>query len=188
MRKLSPAAKTAVGGMLAAISVVIMIPTAIDLFVYALPAIASMLILVCVIELGKKWSLCVYAAASIISFIIIPNKEAVVMYAAFFGYYPIVKSIFESKLPKAVEYILKFVVFNAAVVVSFLILVKLFGIPFNELMGIENEKTFFGKYAAPILLAFGNVAFILFDFCLSLEATVYLRTWQKKIRKMFKFK
>ena len=46
---MSVASKTAVGGMAAALSVVILIPTALDIFVYALPAFAGMITLFCVI-------------------------------------------------------------------------------------------------------------------------------------------
>ena len=76
---MSQSAKTAIGSMVTALSVVIMIPTALDIFCYALPAIAGMLILFCVIEIGKNWAFGVFAATSIISLILVPNKEAAVL-------------------------------------------------------------------------------------------------------------
>lgn len=184
---MSKAAKTAMGGMMVALSVVILIPTALEIFVYALPAFAGMITMLCVIELDKKWAFGVYAATSIISLLVVPNKEAAVMYVAFFGYYPIVKSVFESKLPKVLEYILKFLVFNISVIIAYAALVKVFGMPFNELMGIE-EGSSWGNFAVPVLLALGNLVFITFDVCLTRVVTVYLKVWQKKFHKMFKFK
>ena len=65
MKELSQASKTAIGGMAVALSVVLMLPTAFEIFVYALPAIAGMLTLFCVIELGKSWAAGVYAAVEL---------------------------------------------------------------------------------------------------------------------------
>ncbi len=187
MKAMSNTAKTAVGGMMVALSVIILLPTMFTSLVYALPAFAGMITMFCVVELGKKWAFGVYAAAAIISLLVIPNKEAVVMYVAFFGYYPIIKAILESKMPRVVEYILKFAVFNAAVVIAYILLIKVFAMPFNELMGIDDEGSFFARFAIPIMLAMGNVVFIVFDFCLTRLVTLYLRVWQKKFHKLFRF-
>lgn len=186
MKNLSSAAKTALGGIMAALTVILLVPTAFETLVYAMPALASMLIMICVVELGVKWSLGVYAAASIICFIVIPNKEAVMMYAAFFGYYPIVKAATEKRLPRIAEYIVKFAVFNFSMVAATFLLVKLFGMPFDELMGISNDGSFFSKYAVPILLLMGNIVFIVLDFCLTRFITVYLQNWQKRFHKLFR--
>ncbi len=188
VKNMSQSAKTAMGGMITALSVVLMVPTALEVFVYALPAFAGMLIMFSIVELDKKWAAGIYAAVSLISLFIVPNKEAAVLYASFFGYYPILKAIFESRLPKWLEYILKFTVFNISMIASYLVLVKVLGMPFDELMGIEGEKKFFAKYAVPVMLGMGNVAFIIYDIATTRIITVYLMVWQKKFRKMFPFK
>ncbi len=184
---MSQSAKTAIGGMVTALSVVIMLPTALDIFCYALPAIASMLILMCIIELNKKWAFGIFVATSVISLLVVPNKEAVVMYVCFFGYYPILKAIFESKLPRVAEYILKFAVFNVSVIVAAFIVVKVLGVPLDEFLDVGNSE-FLKKYAVVFMLAMGNVAFIMLDICMSRMVKVYLLVWQKKFRKMFPFK
>ena len=184
---LSTAAKTAIGGMSVALSVIILLPTALEIFVYALPAMAGMLTMFCVIELGKTWAFGVYFASSAIGLLLVPNKEAVVMYVAFFGYYPIIKAILESKLPRVPEYIIKFAVFNVSVLIAYVLLIKVFGMPFDEVMGIGDNATW-SKFAVPIMLALGNIVFIVYDLALTRIATVYIRIWQKKFRKMFRFK
>lgn len=184
---LSTAAKTAIGGMVVALSVVILLPTAFEILVYALPAMAGMLTMVCVIELGKSWSLGVYFATSTIGLLLVPNKEAVVMYVAFFGYYPIVKALLESKLPKLPEYIIKFAVFNASVLLAYILLIKVFGMPFDEVMGISDNASW-SRLAVPIMLGMGNVVFIVFDLALTRVATAYLAVWQRRFKKMFRFK
>ncbi len=187
MQKMSQASKTAIGGMVVALSVVLMLPTAFEVLVYALPAIAGMLTLFCVIELGKSWAFGVYAASSAIGLLLIPNKEAVVLYVAFFGYYAIVKAIFESKLPRAAEYVCKFLVFNLSVVAAYALLVKAFGMPLDQVLGIEEDVAW-SKYAVPIFLGMGNLVFILYDFCLTRIATAYIKVLQKKLHKLFRFK
>ncbi len=185
---MSQSGKTALGSMITALSVVILMPTALEIFVYALPAFAGMLIMFSVVELNKKWAFGIYAAVSMLSLLLVPNKEAAILYAAFFGYYPILKAILESRLPKVPEYILKFAVFNLSMIVSYAVLIKVMGIPFDELMGIEGETGFFAKYMFPIMLGLGNVAFILFDIAITRIITAYLHIWQKRFRKLFPFK
>ena len=185
---MSQSAKTAIGGMITALSVVILMPTALDLFVYALPALAGMLTMFSVVELDKKWSTGVYTAVSLISLLLVPNKEAAVLYVAFFGYYPILKAILESKLPKAPEYIVKFLVFNISVIAAYAVLIKILGMPFDELMGLTEDSGLLTKYAAPVMLILGNIVFITYDIALTRIVTAYLRVWQKKFRKLFPFK
>ncbi|MBQ7118034.1 MAG: hypothetical protein IJN88_07470 [Clostridia bacterium] len=185
---MSQSGKTAVGGMITALSVVILMPTALEIFVYALPAMAGMLVMFSVIELDKKWAFGIYAAVSILSLMLVPNKEAAVLYTAFFGYYPILKAVLESRLPKVPEYILKFAVFNVSMLASYAVLIKVLGMPFDELMGLEGETGFLAEYMLPVVLILGNITFAFFDIALTRIVTTYLRVWQKKFRKLFPFK
>lgn len=187
MKPMSQASKTAIGGMAVALSVVLLIPTALDIFVYALPAIAGFLTLFCVIELGKSWAFGVYFATALLSLLLVPNKEAAVMYTAFFGYYAIVKALLESKMPRPVEYLLKFLVFNMSVVLAYLELIYLFGMPLDDVLGIDGD-VWWSKYALPVMLILGNVVFLAFDFALTRMAMVYLKVLQPKLHKLFRFK
>ena len=173
--------------MITALSVVILIPSAVQVFVYTLPAMAGMLTMFAVVEIDKKWAIGSYVATSLIGLLFVANKEAVVYYVAFFGYYPVVKALLESKMPRVAEYILKFLVFNVSIVISGVVLVKIFGMPYNDLLGIDGESAFFTKYALPIMLGMGNVVFILYDVALTRLLTAYVLVWQKRFRKLFKF-
>lgn len=186
---MSQSAKTAIGGMTAALSVVLMLPTVMGLWTYALPAFAGILIMFTIVELDKKWATGIFTAVSLLSLILLPNKEAAVFYLCFFGNYPIIKCLLEgAKMPRVPEYIIKFVVFNAEVLLAGFIMVKVFGMPMAELLGIEGETASWAQYALPITLAVGNVTFILFDRLLTMTVTIYLLKWQKRFRKMFPFK
>lgn len=186
---MSQSAKTAIGGMTAALSVVLMLPTVMGLWTYALPAFAGILIMFAIIELDKKWALGIYVAVSILSLILLPNKEAAVFYACFFGHYPILKAIIESKqIPRVVEWIIKIVIFNVSVLAAAFIMLKVFGMPLSELLGTEGETAWWVEYAVPITLIIGNITFIAFDYLLTTAVVIYLNKWQKRFRKMFPFK
>lgn len=180
---MSTASKTAIGGMATALSVVSLIPTALEIFVYALPAFAGMITLFCVIELNKKWAFGVFAAASLLSVILVPNKEAAVLYIAFFGYYPIIKSILEKLRVRIAEYLLKLLIFNTSVVLSYILLVFVFNISVESLFGENLTVIMYIGFAALM-----NVMFIVYDFCLTRMYTVYITVWQRKFHKLFRFK
>lgn len=186
---MSQSAKTAIGGMTAALSVVLMLPTVMGLWTYALPAFAGMLVMFTIVELDKKWATGIFVAVSLLSLILLPNKEAAVFYLCFFGNYPIIKCLLEgAKMPRTAEYIIKIVVFNAEILLAGFIMVKVFGMPMAELLGTEGETAAWVQYALPITLAVGNATFILFDRLLTMAVTIYLLKWQKRFRKMFPFK
>ena len=110
--------KCALGGLVAALSLVMMISVAIIPFLtYALPAAAGMLIVFMVVETDKKWAFGVYCTVAILGMLLVPDKEVAVMYLAFFGYYPIIKAAFESKLNNVIGWILKVAAFVATMVI-----------------------------------------------------------------------
>ncbi len=175
--------------MATALSVVILMPSVIGVLCYALPVIASLLILFTVIELDKKWAFGCYAATSVLSLVLIANKEAVIYYVAFFGYYPIVKALLEgSRMPRAVEYLLKFLIFNVTMVIAVVVLAEVFGMPYDELIGADSSYPLLAKYAAPIMLGLGNIAFIGLDIMLTKYVLIYTRIWQKKFHRLFPFR
>lgn len=173
-------AKTAIGGISAALSIVLMFLTSvIPSMTYALPAAAGILLTVIVIEIDKKWAFGVFAAVGLLSILLIADKEAAVMYIMFFGYYPILKAILEEKLPKVVSWVLKFLVFNVSMVAAFLITVYVFNIPFDEM-----EK--YGIKTAFFLLGLGNIVFLIYDYALSNLVKLYMLKWRRAFHKIFK--
>lgn len=111
--------------------------------------------------------------------LVVADKEAAMMYAAFFGYYPVIKSFLESKLPRVFEWIVKFLIFNAAMVLAYLVIIFVFGMPLDEM-----EE--FGRYAVPILLGMGNVVFFVYDIALTRVIGAYLHRWRKSFHRLFK--
>lgn len=146
---------------------------------YALPAAAGALILLLVVELGPPWALGVYLAAGTLSVLLLPNKIVALLYAMFFGYYPILKTVLERRLPAALAWVLKFLAFNAAAISAYYLVTELFS------LDLSDFSPAFAKYAEAIMLVLGNAAFFLYDFMiLSTFALLYRRRWQKRLRKL----
>lgn len=124
---LKQSGKVALGGIMGALSLMIMFLTAFPYMTYALPAIAGAVLIPVVIELGSKWAWMVYACVSFLSLLIAPSLEAKVMFIAFFGYYPIVKALLERQKNRVLEWVLKYLVFNVAVVSAYLLSLRFSG-------------------------------------------------------------
>ena len=80
-------------------------------------AAASLFVVVEVIEAGIKGGLLVFAGSTLLGFLIVPDKTSVILYALFFGYYPIVKSLAERIENVFLRWAVKLVVMNAALAV-----------------------------------------------------------------------
>ena len=165
--------KVALCGTISSVSVVLMFMTGLFPFLtYTLPAVSGALLSILVIEINKKWATGAYVAISLLSILIVAD-------VAFFGYYPIIKEVIERKLSKFFEWIVKLLLFNFTAVAAYAIIIYVFGIPFDEL-----EE--YGKYSALILLAMGNVIFLLYDYCMTSLITLYYKKWQKRFHSLFK--
>lgn len=172
--------KVALCGIISSVSVVLMFMTGLVPFLtYTLPAVSGALLAIIVIEINKKWATGAYIAISLLSLLIVANKEAAMFFVAFFGYYPIIKEVIENKLPKILEWVVKLLLFNVAAVAAYAVIIYVFGIPFDEL-----EE--YGKYSVLILLAMGNVIFVLYDYCMTSLITLYYQRWQKSFHNLFK--
>ncbi len=143
---------------------------------YAFPAVAGLVATVIVIEVGVKWAFAAYFVATALSFILGLN-EAVLLYAMFFGYYPIIKSGIEKIKIRVFEYIIKLAVFNIAMIAAYAILIPIFGL---EALGFENMVFVW------IMLGLGNIVFILYDIGLTRIVTMYFAKYHKQVAKLIK--
>lgn len=169
---------TAISGLMTALSVVLMmLTTLIPVFMYVIPIVTGLLVLFIADVSNKKWGAGVYFSTAFLSVFLITDKEAALTYALFFGYYPLIKDVIE-KLPQLISWFLKLFIFNLAAVGIGVISFYVFGVSGDE----YNE---FGKYTIPILLIMANVAFILYDFCLTKNRFLLTRI-SDKFKKMIK--
>ncbi len=98
------------------------------------------------------------------------------LFVGFFGYYPILKGKLEKIRSRALEYAAKFLVFNIAVIASYLVIIYLFG-----LQGVLEDVGPLGQYSVLALLALGNVVLWIYDVALSRIITAYREVLRKKI-------
>lgn len=172
--------KVAFGGVISALSIVLMFSTGIfSTLTYAVPAVAGALLILIVIEISPKFAGAVYFAVSVLSLLVVADKEAAVMYAMFFGYYPIIKGFIEKHFNNVLSWIIKFAVFNVSVISAYFVVSKVFMISFDDLES-------FGKWALPIFLILCNIVFALYDIALTRLLSAYLFRWGKYVRRMFK--
>ena len=164
---------------MSALAVIITVMAYFPYLTYALPAMAGLAIMAVLIETDKKWALLSYICSAFL-LIFIGEIESKILYVSLFGYYPILKAVIERLNKSVLEWIIKFILFNAVIVVVYTL--------FSGVFGIENgEFGILEKYGAYILLAAANIAFVLYDICLSRMAMFYLYRLHPKVQKVFKF-
>jgi len=150
-----PAYCVALGGLLAALAVVIMgLGTLIPIATYVCPMACIVLTQVVLKICGRRIAWAWYGAVAILSCLMAPDKEAAAVFA-FLGFYPIVKPRLEtlkfSKLSKAVY-------FNIAILVMYWLLISVLGL---EALVEEYRQT--GRLLLIAQLILGNVIFFLLD-------------------------
>ena len=177
---MSKSGKIALGGLLTALGVVLMFLTGlIPIGTYALPAIAGVLLIVAVIEIGAKWAWMIYAAVAVLSLLFAADKEAALLFVLFFGYYPVLKSFLERISNKVLSWISKFAVFNVAVVACFFLAVNFLQLP-------EDSFTVFGIYLPWVFLILGNAVFLIYDIALSGLVATYVEKMHHRVTKTLK--
>lgn len=172
--------QAAVGGVCAALSVAVMLCSGIFyVFTYAVPMILGLVMMFLKRTFSSSCAWCVYIAVSILSIILVPDKESVLMYTLFFGYYPIIKSNIDKIKFKLIRNIVKLLIYNLAVAAVECIAYFIFGIPFFE----------DGNFSAAMIILFTvlmNVTFVLYEFLLKNFMILYERKLEKRILKIFK--
>ncbi len=160
--KIKKSSQVAVGGMASALCMLLMFMTGMIPFAtFALPALAGIVLIVVVVEMGRSTAAMVYGAVSLLSLFMCPDKEAAMMFIGFFGFYPIVKGLLDRIRFRPLRAISKFAVFNAALVASYWIIINLFGIA-----DIMEEMGAFGEFTLLITWLMGCWIFIMFDIAL----------------------
>lgn len=168
--------KTVFCGLMAALATVIMLVAYFPYLTYAVPAMASLCVMVCLIELGTKWAFMTYLASVLPVFLFCEN-EAKLLYIVFFGFYPALKVIIEKINNKAIEWLVKLLIFNGIIVVTYFVL--------SELVGVKIEQiSFVGAYTIALLLLLGNVVFIIYDICIERMATLYYVRLHGTVKKL----
>ena len=135
----------------------------------SLYALASVFVCVMCDEAGIKGGFMVYAASSLLGFILMPGKLGVVPFIFFFGIYPMIKFCAERLKNRAVQFAIKIALFLGVFLIAYFF--------FKDL--------FFKNITLPdmsvILLAIGGTAmFLVYDFILTMIVKMYRRRINRK--------
>lgn len=132
-------------------------------------AMAGILVLIAVIEMGRGMATLIWLATSLLSLMLLPNKFIAVGYAVYFGCYPLIKAVAE-RCPRLFSWGIKLVFTFVAMVALVLLSHFLFAMPME----------------APILMAafflLAMFTAVIFDIALTKLVTLYLYRLRKMLR------
>ena len=100
-----------------------------------------------------------------------------ILFCAFLGYYPLVKFSLE-KLPKPLRLLLKAVLFNAAVLAAYRLMLHLFG-----MAALQQEFAGMTGGWLTALLVLANVTFWMYDLAITRLFALYIRVLRPRIQK-----
>lgn len=154
-KRKTPAARMALGGVLAALAVVIMsLGGLIPILTYVSPMLCALLLQVVLLGCGERVAWAWYGAVAILSALLSADKEVAAAFL-FLGYYPIVKP----KIDKLhLRWLWKLLLFNISVGVMYFLLLGLLGLP-----ELSQEFRQTGAVMLAVMLLLGNVTFLLLD-------------------------
>ena len=179
----------AMGGLMTALSVILLyLASILPSGTLVLLTVASLPVAIMIIENGYGYGLLTYGSTGIAFFIFSGNVKGLITYSIFFGIYPIIKLVAEKNPFIIKEFALKIGFFNLSLMgilygfkligIDFLALVKGINLPFG------NPETNSGilYWAMPyILFAAAQIAFLFYDYALSILIGYYIKRFQKKL-------
>lgn len=171
--------KTAMCGVITAMSVALMfLGGVMFVFVYIMPMLTSVFMIMLKKTFSTSGAVITYISTSILSLMLVPEKECALMYVLFFGYYPIIYHSLESIKSVPLKWFSKLIVFNVSLLSVQLLLIYAFHIPFLS----EGEGT------AVIIVFAGlmNILFIIYDYTIKMLWILYERKLESRIKKYFK--
>lgn len=149
------AKKIALGGVLAALAVVIMcLGGMIPLATFICPMLCAIIQYIVLRFCGQKIAWTWFAAVAILSLLLGPDKEASLVFCLI-GCYPNLKPLFEKS---RLSILWKFLYFNGSVALLYGLLMKLFGMD-----AVLSEYEALGIVGLIAILAMGNACFFLLD-------------------------
>lgn len=168
----------AYSGVATALSVVMLfLGSLIWVFAYTMPLIASLIMIILLDSISQKSAILTFVSTSVISFILLSDKECLLLYVLFFGYYPLIRDKINDIKPKFLSVLLKYLTFNASMILTQILCVYVFGIPFDDMPG---------KWGIVIFIICLNLVFAVYDKLYDLLLKLYRIKLKKKVEKYIK--
>lgn len=153
--KRRPAYAVALGGVFAALAIVVMaLGTLIPVATFVCPVICMLMLQIVLKICGRRTAWAWYGAVAILGLLLAPDKEAGTVFL-FLGYYPIVKPKLDRK---RASWLWKGLMFNALIGAMYGLLIGLMG-----LSEIAEEYAQMGLMLTVVMLILGNFTFFLLD-------------------------
>ncbi|MPM22240.1 hypothetical protein SDC9_68691 [bioreactor metagenome] len=145
------------GAMMAAAAVVLMaVSVVIPTLSITCAAFSGFIIMFAYLKWGMKTALVSYVTASILGILLLPNKEAAILFAVLYGQYPMIKAAIEQKSGKLRAFALKALYFNADMLLIYYFVSGVLGFQIIE----PNMSLSFA-------FVFMNVIFLIYDYTFS---------------------
>lgn len=171
--------KTAFCGVLGAMSVtLLLVGNLLQIGTYAAPMVACFLLIPVQEEFGNRQALMLYLTVALLSLIGVPDKELTLFYDMVLGYYPVLKAVLDRLHSRVLRWGIKFLFFNLAVLVMYLLLLAVFAGP-----ALRDEFATAGAAMLLLTLAVGNVSFVLCDFALDAVRLAYRLRLRPKLKR-----
>ena len=153
--KRRPAYAVALGGVFAALAIVVMaLGTLIPVATFVCPVICMLMLQIVLKICGRRTAWAWYGAVAILGLLLAPDKEAGAVFLLL-GYYPIVKPKLDRK---RASWLWKGLMFNALIGAMYGLLIGLMG-----LSEIAEEYAQMGLMLTVVMLILGNFTFFLLD-------------------------
>lgn len=133
-------------------------------------AVASMCVLLVLVETGERYAWLTYAVTGVLSLILLPIKTAGLIFVGFLGFYPMAKKFLEKKFRGWRCLVLKILLLNVCTAVM-LLLVRY----------VIAEALWFEI----LTLVMANAVFVVYDYALSQLLRAYIFVWRKKLKIKF---
>lgn len=159
MRRNTSSRRIALGGVFSALSLAIMITgSVLPAATFVAPAAAGLLLVPVAVEYGMRAGVAGYAAVSVLSLFLVPDREMSLFFIFLLGHYPLLKVGLERIRIRVLRAAAKLLIFNASVGAVYGLLLTLF-----PLEAAADELAQSAPVFLIALLAAGNVTFLVYD-------------------------
>lgn len=162
--------RLALSAMLCALGVVILyLGALIEVLDLSLAAVASLITVFAVIELGGWWHWLIYGVTGALALILLPQKFGAAVYVLFTGWFPIAKRWAERRFPRLLAFLLKLAAFNLSLLAAYGV-TRVIGIP----VLIDT--------AVYLAVGFLEVTYLLYDLVLTRLIMLYVYRFREKLK------
>ncbi len=174
--------RIAVCGIFSSLALLVLLAgNLIPLAVYLCPILAGLLLCPAAAEYGRRNGLLCYLCVSLLGLLVLPDKEALFLFIALLGYYPLCKPTADRIKSVFFRVICKLLWFNGTVLGAYWCMLHLF-----RMHSLSQELQ---GYTRPLILALillANLTFLLYDVALARAGLFYRRIILPRIRKTLK--